>query len=102
MTSSPSSIPRREVCPWVLRRLFNQARLDEQVTRGALRVRPKDPPYSAPGGAGQLPGAVSELLEYSLSDGTVVALAHQYRNLDGSIGGSGHPDPKWYRTDTEN
>jgi hypothetical protein len=36
----------------------------------------------------------SQIVSYVDSRGTRVAVVHQYRRRDGSIGGSGQPDPK--------
>lgn len=36
----------------------------------------------------------SQAVAYVLDDGTRVAVVHQYLRPDGSIGGSGLPDPK--------
>lgn len=100
MTSS-SSLPQRYVCPWILRRLFNESNITERAEREEVRVTYRKLPRRAPASAGQAPGAVTELLEYFLPDGTSIALAHQYRNPDGTIGASGRPDPKLLRTDVE-
>jgi hypothetical protein len=37
----------------------------------------------------------SQMVEYLDADGAGVALVHQYRRRDGSLGASGRPDPKW-------
>jgi hypothetical protein len=37
----------------------------------------------------------SQIIEYLDNDGNRVALVHQYRLRDGTLGASGQPDPKW-------
>jgi hypothetical protein len=39
----------------------------------------------------------SQILSYYDQNGTKVAVVHQYRKRDGTLGGSGLPDPKWLR-----
>lgn len=43
----------------------------------------------------------SRMYAYRTPDGQPVALAHQYDRPDGSIGGSGRPDPKWLKVGEE-
>jgi hypothetical protein len=50
----------------------------------------------APASAGQVPGTVSQRIFY-YRQGKLVAVVHQYIRPDGSLGGSGRPDPKWLR-----
>ena len=78
---------------WEMRTLFNDNGLWEMVQRGELtstilESRP------APPDAGQPSGTLSQMLSYRDSDNNEVARVHQYLRPDGSIGGSGKPDPK--------
>lgn len=41
------------------------------------------------------------MVEYFAVDGRMMALVHQYLRPDGSIGGSGRPDPKRVRVGDE-
>jgi hypothetical protein len=48
--------------------------------------------------AGQPAGTRSQMLRYfRRSDGLLMAIVHQYRLPNGSLGASGLPDPKWLR-----
>ena len=40
---------------------------------------------------------MSQTVDYLSLDGQLVARVHQYQRPDGSVGGSGRPDPKWLR-----
>ena len=43
----------------------------------------------------------SQLVRYFDSNGEQIAVVHQIRNPDGSIGASGKPDPKFLQVETE-
>jgi hypothetical protein len=44
--------------------------------------------------ANQPAGTMSRMVWYVDTDRVKIALVHEYRHPDGSIGGSGRPDPK--------
>ena len=48
----------------------------------------------APASAGQPRGTKSQVIAYINSNGEQIALVHQYLKRDGTLGGSGMPDPK--------
>lgn len=48
----------------------------------------------APSTAGEPNGTLSQMVSYRDSDNREVARCHQYLRPDGTIGGSGKPDPK--------
>jgi hypothetical protein len=48
----------------------------------------------APARAGQPRGTKSQIIAYINSNGDQIALVHQYLKPDGTLGGSGKPDPK--------
>ena len=78
-----------------MRRRFNEASYIERAERGELTVvvlYPSD--RLAPPEAGQKPGTLSQTISYRDLDGNEVARAHRYLCPDGTIGGSGRPDPK--------
>lgn len=87
-------VPRREVCPVVLRRLFNALELDKLVATGELTISVSRG-YPAPTLAGQDPGTVSQIVRDVSRDGRVIAVAFRYLQPDGRLGASGKPDPKW-------
>lgn len=75
-----------------LRKLFNDARFNERCLDGELTewtVEDGDPDPRA----GEPPGTRSQIVDY-LDRGHRVARIHQYLRADGSLGGSGLPDPK--------
>jgi|SRR5579871_1292632 len=82
-----------KVSAQALRQLFNESGYWELVKSGALSeklyfTRTPDKKHNEP------PGTVSQILAYVDSEGRQVALVHQYLRKDGTLGGSGRPDPK--------
>jgi hypothetical protein len=76
-----------------LRQMFNESGYWELVKSGALSeklyfIRTPDKKYNEP------QGTVSQILAYQDSEGRQVALVHQFLRKDGTLGGSGRPDPK--------
>jgi hypothetical protein len=51
---------------------------------------------SAPASANQVPGTLTQRVRYFRAS-ELVAIVHQYVRPDGTIGGSGLPDPKWLK-----
>lgn len=73
--------------------MFNEGRYHDRVTDGELlAVVESERPARL--GSGQPPGTVSQMVWYFDSSLTRVALVHQYVRPDGTLGGSGRPDPK--------
>jgi hypothetical protein len=86
--------PRRiNVSAEALRKLFNESGYWELAKQGKLleKVYSQAPPQKR---SGEPPGALSQIVAYLDSQGRQVAIVHQYLRKDGSIGGSGQPDPK--------
>lgn len=78
-----------------LRARFNASGYAQRITSGnGLHERFR---RNVPVGAAhhQPTGTRSQLVDYVDDGGRSVALVHQYRLADGSIGASGLPDPKW-------
>ena len=76
-----------------IRQLFNEGRYwtrarNREFTLEYLYNKP------APREAGQIPGTKSQIVAYINSNGQQIALVHQYLKPDGTLGGSGKPDPK--------
>jgi hypothetical protein len=76
-----------------LRELFRAARILERVESGELDAvvtsqNEPNPQYNQP------EGTVSQTITYFDKDRKQAAQAHQFLLSDGSIGGSGKPDPK--------
>ena len=78
---------------WELRKIFNDGRYHERVLAGELIAvvsaeRPAAPEYNQPA------GTTSTTAWYRTLDGHKVAFVHYFVRPDGTIGGSGRPDPK--------
>ena len=97
--SSPPSWQREspephEVSEDIIRRAFNEGQLWERAQKGQLvpLVRRDSHPDTPPQ---QEPRCTrSQIIVYHTVDGEPVALVHQYLRPDGTLGGSGKPDPK--------
>ncbi|MCM8748804.1 hypothetical protein NET02_06565 [Thermomicrobiaceae bacterium CFH 74404] len=79
-----------------IRRLFNTLRYWERVQNGELRAEViRESHVTSLTHTEHC--SMSQTLRYYGHDGTKIAIVHQYRRRDGTIGASGHPDPKWLR-----
>jgi hypothetical protein len=76
-----------------LRALFNEGQYWTRSRNGefSLEYIYNKP---APAKAGQPRGTKSQIIAYINSNGEQIALVHQYLKPDGTLGGSGKPDPK--------
>lgn len=76
-----------------IRALFNEGKY---WTRARNREFTLEYIYNklAPARAGQPRGTKSQIVAYINSNGDQIALVHQYLKPDGTLGGSGKPDPK--------
>jgi len=77
-----------------LRRLFNECRFWERVQAGELRASLKREGHPAPPASGQPYCTRSQEVFYFDAEDLEVARVHQYLRPDGTLGGSGRPDPK--------
>jgi len=86
--------PRRQVTPSELRRRFNDGGIEERANAGEFRrIVARDSHPSLEGSTE--PFCIrSQILSYVRADGERIAIVHRYLRQDGSIGGSGRPDPK--------
>ncbi len=93
MGGKQEDAPVRSVEPDEIRERFNESGLFERVLRGELEtVLEDDRMVRAEVGLPQ--GTRSQMVWYLGPDGQKLVLVHQYLLPDGSIGGSGRPDPK--------
>ena len=94
------------VTPDIIRAEFNRYKLFERVNSGELkrRVFTYDTHLNRRQRqkAGEPKCTRSQMVLYSTLDGEPVALVHQYRRPDGTIGGKGKPDPKWLSVSGQN
>ena len=85
--------PSRRVEPSEIRERFNESGLLERVARGDL-VTVLEADRFVRAEVGLPEGTRSQMVWYLNQEGQKLALVHQYLLPDGSIGGSGRPDPK--------
>jgi hypothetical protein len=78
-----------------LRQRFAALGILDQLQRGELRAE-IDRSWRAPAERGQPAGTLGQRVQY-FRGAELTAVVHQYLLPDGSIGGSGLPDPKWLR-----
>jgi hypothetical protein len=88
----PSTIVRMSAPE--LRRLFNEAGYWEQVNTGLLREVAMKERHPSPEPSGEPACTRSQMISYRDRAGHEVARVHQYLRPDGTLGGSGKPDPK--------
>jgi len=84
----PVYIGRRE-----LRELFNEQDFTDKIRRGVVSERLLA--SSPPAAASKFPhGTLSQRIAYIDGTGRQCAVIHRFKLPDGSLGGSGLPDPK--------
>jgi hypothetical protein len=76
-----------------LRRIFNEGRYFERMHAGEFHERIIRQNRRRTGDR-RVRDTMSQLVENWDKFGNMVARVHQYRRKDGSLGGSGRPDPK--------
>jgi hypothetical protein len=88
-----------------IRRAFNVGNFLEKLRAGELRARIHENSIHLSrrlAKARDEPRCTrSQIVSYYDGTGLRVAVIHQYRRRDGSLGGSGLPDPKWLRVTNE-
>ena len=86
--------------PSEIRERFNESGLFERAIRGELISVVKSDKLVR-GNSGLPAGTRSQVIWYFGRDGQELALVHQYLLPDGTLGGSGRPDPKRMILDNE-
>jgi len=86
--------PVVRVSPQELRHLFNEGGFWERAKAGILVEKLDSEGHPSPRDSGEPPCTRSQIIAYLDSSGHRVAVVHQYLRKDGSLGGSGRPDPK--------
>ena len=85
-----------KVPAWKIRKIFNHNGYFELVKSKTLRSRIVQSEPIRHAFPGHPHGTRSQIVHYLDDKGRVVAIVHQYRKPDGSIGGkNGLPDPKF-------
>lgn len=100
MEGKQAEAPERRVEASEIRMLFNRSDLFERVLRGELETVLEDDRLVRDE-VGLPQGARSQMVWYLGPDGQKLVLVHQYLLPDGTIGGSGRPDPKRMILDDE-
>jgi hypothetical protein len=90
------------VDPDTIRRAFNDARYFDRMRSGELRSELRRMPHHLTlrlaRSRGEPRCTWSQVWSYiDSTTGRQVAIVHQYRRRDGTLGASGLPDPKWLR-----
>jgi hypothetical protein len=91
---SESLYPIVRVSVEELRHYFNAGQFWERLQAGELHVTIRREGHPAPAESGQPYCTRSQEVSYRDPDGEEVARVHQYLRPDGTLGGSGRPDPK--------
>jgi hypothetical protein len=74
--------------------MFNDSTIPNQIKSGHLHKKIIREGHPSPLRSGQPHCTYSQILSFSDSQGNRFAACHQYKRPDGTIGGSGKPDPK--------
>lgn len=82
------------VSPDIIRGIFNDGQYYQKVLGNQLTAHIKKDKLLSSVPIGEPPGVRSQILYYYDQNGEPVAIVHQYVRPDGSLGGSGKPDPK--------
>jgi hypothetical protein len=86
--------PVEWVTPDIIREHFNRSQIFEQAQSGQIVTwakrdsHPENPPPGEP------VCTRSQIVYYYTQDNAPIAIVHQYLRPDGTLGGSGLPDPK--------
>ena len=78
----------------MVRGKFNAGQFVERAAKGELQVQVTRRSKRTPLERNQAPGTVTEVVEYATLQGVRLAIAVRYIRPDGTLGGSGRPDPK--------
>jgi hypothetical protein len=74
--------------------MFNDGNYWHRALYGDLYQAPVEDDHIQRRRSGQPPCTHSQLMAYFDQQGRQVAIVHQFRRSDGSLGGEGRPDPK--------
>jgi hypothetical protein len=88
------SVPTQRVSRERLREIFNEAQYWERAQSGEFRTIVLREGNPDPIKSGQTIGTKSQIVSYFDSQDNEVARVDQYLKPDGTLGGSGLPDPK--------
>jgi len=86
----------------IIREAFNSGNYWERALQGEFRVTIRDNIHFTRRQArkrGFQYCSRGQIVRYIDNQGTIIAVVHQIRSPDGSLGASGKPDPKYLRLD---
>ncbi len=86
--------PKIRVSKEELRLMFNSGCFRDRLHSGELYSTVRVENHPSPSKAIEPICTLSQILAYKDANNQMVALVHQFKRTDGSIGGSGLPDPK--------
>lgn len=89
------TLPTKYVSADTIRHAFNQRKICELAQSGELKVDIRVNKHLKVPPPGEPYCTRSQFLVYRDLNENYVAGAHQYLRPDGTLGGSGKPDPKW-------
>jgi hypothetical protein len=87
--------PFKRVTPDEIRRIFNDNCYTYRLQAGELKRNKEKSDHVKSRKAPVPVCSLSQIVAYFDNDGNCIVRVHQYRLRDGSLGGSGKPDPKW-------
>jgi len=87
-------LPTEWVTEEIIRHQFNESQLYEKAVSGEIVVHIKRSSHPDTPPQGEPVCTWSQIAYYYDKNGKPLAVVHQYRRVDGSIGASGKPDPK--------
>lgn len=87
-------LPTRFVAPQIIQEAFNSGQFWERAQRGELSTVLKRNSHPEPSPKGEPSCTHSQFIVYYTPAGEAIAGVHQYVRPDGTLGGSGRPDPK--------
>ena len=93
--------PVRRVSAAELRSNYDHEDFERRVASGEVTAVTRRNGHPSPVRSGQPECTRSQVIGYVDAQGGLLALVHQYLRPDGTIGGSGRPDPKVLLVDGE-
>ncbi len=78
----------------IIRQIFNESQFVEKVQKGIFQARLKRNSHLSAPPPTEPYCTNSQIVMYYDENNSVVAIVHQYLRPDGTLGGSGKPDPK--------
>lgn len=94
MPHDQDEMPVEWVSKDIIRQYFNRSQILDRVRSGELTTYKKWHSHLDPPPEGEPFCTESQILYYYTQNNAPIAVVHQYLRPDGTLGGSGLPDPK--------